>query len=168
VRDDGLELDILTDDPATLAWPDSTDVAIPSYGTTADMPLISIFWNQDVDIALRVGDPCGNLLGSQDASWAECNGFQGNLERFGGCGETWPWGWTERIAWRSQTAPPSGLFRVWVRFVEDRDSGGGCMHAGPEDVVVLLEAGNLSTEWRWVVLDPADTGWQHVIDFPIP
>jgi len=162
-------LEALTDDPATIAYPDSTDVAIPSIWPGAGgPPLVAVFWNQDVRIVLRVEDPCGNWIGSEDASSAECGGAWGRVERFARCGEAWPYGWTERVAWDRADDLPSGDYHVYLRYAEDRDSGGDCLHTGPDDAVVTVETGSGLIPWEWLVLEPTDTDWQQVMTFSIP
>jgi hypothetical protein len=161
----GLFLETSTDDPSTYAAFDSTDV-MPAASM---QPLqISIFWNQDVNVDLRVVDPCGNFVGPADLFSAECPAGQPGLSLFGrgGCGDTWPYGWAEAVAWFRNDVPTVGTYEVWLRYTESQADGGGCLHGGLEDVVVLVET---PTEvfHRWVVLDPEERNWVHVVSFDV-
>jgi hypothetical protein len=161
----GLFLETATEDPSTHAAFDSTDV-IPVTGME---PLqVSIFWNQDVDVDLRVVDPCGNFVGPADSFSAECPTGQPGLSVFGSgrCGDTWPYGWAEAVAWFQNDVPTTGTYEVWLRYTESRADGGACLHGGLEDVVVLVE-NPTDVFHRWVVLDPAERGWVHVESFDV-
>ena len=64
----------LTDDPATGAFPDDTRVY---YSPWSQWLGFTAFWHREVDIDLRVIDPCGNAISPQDVPTASCAGATG-------------------------------------------------------------------------------------------
>jgi hypothetical protein len=162
----GALLSTFSDDPATHAVNDSTDLIGPH---SWQMPLaVTAFWNQDVNIDLRVVDPCGNAIGPENLPTAECPaGTPGGILRTtGGCGDTWPSAWVERIEWSA--SPAAGVYQVWLRYESSSaDAGAGCSNGGLEDVVVVVEKSGSDPE-STIVLDPADTGWVKVMDHTVP
>jgi hypothetical protein len=85
----------------------------------------------------------------------------------GGCGDPWPWGWVEDVTWRTPAMPTAGTYRVFVRYTDSRDTSAACRHGGLEDVVVVVERG-ITSQFRWVVLDPAETDWVEALWFDVP
>jgi hypothetical protein len=151
-----------TDDPATHAFQDDTRV----YSATPWQQLrVAAFWHQEVDVDLRVVDPCGNAISEQDVMTATCGAATGDL-RHASC--TWA-GFPDRAEWIgwSGFTVPSGTWRVEVGYPASSWEDPACLGHGPEEVTVVLQTPEGGVTWRTLVLEPGP-GWAHAFDHEQP
>lgn len=153
-----------TDDPVTRAFEDDTRVMIV---TTDQRPHVRAMWHQHVDLDVRVVDPCGNAISSQDLPSATCGSQTINLAKRHSCAvPSFPTRF-ESFDWSSFAPPEPGDYRVEVAYPHSSADEPACRGRGEEEVTVAYIPPWGTVIWTTVTI-PEGSGFVPVLSFTVP
>ncbi|MEM7244445.1 MAG: hypothetical protein AAF533_03835 [Acidobacteriota bacterium] len=125
---------ILTDDPSTRAPGDDTRTAY--YGDFEFFD-IACYWHGEVDIDLRVIDPCGNVFSERDGDSGTCGASSGWLQARHSCASPSYPGRNESVIWYERDPEP-GNYRIELSYIASAAEDADCSSRGPEEITVMV------------------------------